>query len=108
MEIRPLKTKDFFIAAKILAKIGNKVTRQLSPGINESQAGLLLLTTALEHAEGDMMEWLADIAGMTPEQFSETEFDTPLLIIEELIEKEDIPRFFGRVRELAKKYSEKQ
>lgn len=108
MDIRALKTKDFFIASKILAKIGNKVTRQLTPGTTESQAGLLLLTTALEHAEGDMMAWLADIAGMTPEQFSETSFETPLIIIEKLVEKEDIPRFFGRVRELATKYSGKQ
>lgn len=108
IEIRRLKTKDFFQVAKILSKLGNKVMQQLNEETNSMQAGLLLLTTALENAESDMLEWLADLAGKTPEEFEEMDFDTPLLVIEALAEKEDLNRFFVKVRALIQKYATKQ
>lgn len=108
MDIRPLKTADFFKIAKILSKMGNKVLKELKEETSALQAGMLFLTTALEYAESDVMEWLADLAGKTKEEFAELDFDTPLLVIEKLVETEDIPSFFERVRGLINKYSPKQ
>ena len=106
--IRPLKTQDFFTVAKIMSKLGNKALQGITKETTEFQAGILLMTTALEHAESDMMEWLADLGGYTLEEFSEQPFDEPLIIIEELAAREDLARFFERARALISKISTKQ
>lgn len=108
MEVRNLNTADFFIVAKILSKIGSDVIREIDDKTNEMQAGILLLTSALERADNDVLNWLADLAGKTPEEFKEAEFDAPIAVIEALAEKEDLQRFFVRVRGLVEKISKKQ
>jgi hypothetical protein len=103
IEIRELKAKDFFTAARIISKLGNKALKEINGEVSEIQAGILLLTTALEHAESDMLDWLADIAQKTTKEFEELPFDTPLVVIEQLFAKEDMNRFLERVRALIKR-----
>jgi hypothetical protein len=108
MEVRNLKTSDFFIVAKILSKIGGRALKEIDEQTNSMQAGVLLLTSALENADQDLLKWLADLGGMEAEEFAEQAFDAPITIIEKLAEKEDLTRFFERVRGLVKKISRKQ
>jgi hypothetical protein len=108
IEIRSLKTSDFFTMAKILSKIGGRMLRQVTEETNGMKVGLLLLTSALESAELEMMDWLASMANKTVEEFSEMSFDAPLIVIEQMSQKEDMQSFFVRVRGLIEKLSQKQ
>jgi hypothetical protein len=103
LQVRNLKTSDFFVMAKIVSKMGTKVLKQLSESTTELQAGLLFVTIVLENAEADMKAWLADLAGKTAEEFDQLSFDAPIEVIEKLSEKEDLNAFFGRVRALVNK-----
>ncbi len=57
----------------------------------------------IENAEGELLDWLADMANMEREEFEESAIDTPLIVIENVIEQEGFQNFLSRASSLYKK-----
>lgn len=121
IKVRPLKTKDVMTVARMLLKVVGEAKEKLSNIIKvsnlppeeadketESQKkarkmelglnlALTVLDTCLVHAESDLKVWLADLIGVTPEEFDESELNTIPEIFNQLRANEDIQSFFSNV-----------
>jgi ribosomal 50S subunit-associated protein YjgA (DUF615 family) len=103
LQVRPLKTKDFFKVASILGKMTKTALSELSFTTDEKKIGFVFVHSAFQYAETDIRELLADLVNIKPAELDELPFDTPLLIIEKLQEQEDLKRFFTKVGRLMNK-----
>lgn len=108
MEIRRLKTKDFFTVATLLGKMASEATKEIGEGSSASQIGTIFVSNALKFAEKDLKNWLADLAGIEPKEFDELPFDAPIDIIEQLAEREDLNSFLQRVMQLRSKFTKSE
>ena len=106
--MRELNTLDTLKVATIIGKMGMDASEFFKAEMNEQQTGLLFITSALKHAEGDIRELLASIAEMTPEEFDKMPFDYPIDLIDELTDKEDLKSFLQKAQKLAQKMRNKQ
>jgi hypothetical protein len=99
--MRKLNTFDLFRTAAILGKIGTnlKITADMDP----KQLGVSFFACALQYAETDLKNLLANISEMSTEEFEKMPFDYPLELIENLIESEDIKSFLERAKSLTRK-----
>jgi hypothetical protein len=100
-DMRKLNTYDLFKTATILGKIGTKV--RISEDMNPKQLGVTFFASALQYAETDFKNLLANICEMTVEEFDKQPFDYPMEVIEKLIETEDMKSFLERVKSLVGK-----
>lgn len=110
-KIRPLGTKDLFRMTKILSVISGEIRTSLGgASLQETDSqvvGILIIEAAMKHAESQLKEFLADIVGMTVEEFEQEPFDAPIDILYELAEKENLQGFFQKVQKLMSKFSGK-
>jgi len=57
----------------------------------------------LENAEGELIEWFADLTNMTKEEFLDTRMDAPLIVIDEISQQEGFVNFSQKAYSLYKK-----
>lgn len=110
INIRPLNTKDFWAVLNILRKGGKDALSRLSEmdgEVTNEARGMYILDIGMEYAEKELAIFLADLAGMTKEEYENGSFDLTLTIIEQLAERENLADFFKRVAALAGKFSKK-
>lgn len=107
IQLRNLRTTDIFIMSKILAKMNLKITPEKAKSMSIQsleQAGIEFFKMALENlhlAEKEITEFIADLAGMKPEDFSEHELDEEWLdILEGIKDLKGIKLFFERAVKL--------
>lgn len=82
--LRELKTSDIFKMSKILKKMDLKINEV--EGKTEKQVGAELILSLFENihlAEKEVNEFLADMVGMKPEEFSELPLEKTFEIIKE-------------------------
>lgn len=89
----------------MLGKIGKNI--EIPEGASNAQVGVILFSNIMQHAETDFKTWLADIAGMSVEEFEQMPFDYPLEVIEQIAEQEDLNGFLQRVKGLQSKLAKK-
>ena len=106
MELRKLNALDLMKVVTIFGKVGANL--KLSEEMSNTQLGINFIATACQYAEKEVSEFLASIANMTIDEFGKQDIDFPLLVIEELAEKEDLKSFFMRAGNLMKKITKKQ
>ena len=109
VSIRPIVTKDIFTVLKvILPKLNVSRVRELFTNIpplgtpNREDyfrtVGIEIVLMVLEVAAADDVQmWLADIAGMTLEQFLDSPIDVPYQIIMAASKDPDLNRVFTMV-----------
>lgn len=110
-KLRSLRTSDLFIMSKILAKMNLKITPEKAKSLSIQsleQAGLEFFKMALENlhlAEKEITEFIADLAGMKPEEFKNHELNEEWLdILEAFKDLKGIKLFFERaVKSMATK-----
>ena len=126
IEVRELKTRDVFTVSKILLSLSDEAAQEISTIVSkedlesddeeeekeideeaETRTGIQLAISVgqilIENAEGELLDWLADMANMEREEFEESAIDTPLIVIEDIIEQEGFQNFLSRASSLYKK-----
>jgi hypothetical protein len=100
-EVRPLTHKDLKNLKGIIAEGADdakkklmEAAKEMGPG-SEMSAGVTMFTAVLDQFD-DVMYWLADLAGMDQDEFDNEPFDAHLDILYTLIERDNLPDFFGR------------
>ena len=110
IQVRELNTADFWRLLNIIRKGGKEAIVKLqsvNTAEDDNTRAMVLLDVGMEYAEKELTAFLADLAGLSVDEYMESGFDTTLAIIEQLIEKEDVSNFTRRVVNLAGKFSEK-
>ena len=110
IQVRKLNTADFWRLLSIIRKGGKEAIAKLqaaNKSEDDNARAMILIDVGMEYAEKELTAFLADLAGLTNEEYLESGFDTTLAIIEQLVEQEDISNFTKRVANLAGKFSEK-
>lgn len=109
---RKLKGKDIFKVSKIMKKIGlKKEISALATYLEEGQSkedlamnlGIEFFTMIIENihmAEKEIFDFLADLLGMSAEEYSERDLDLIIDDIEALKNSEDLVGFFKKVSKL--------
>ena len=107
MEIRALNAGDLHRVGGMLAKISPKlVAIDMTKRDGEEQAehatrvGKQLVPMLLQECYQDAWAWLADLSGMTVEEFNNQPIDAPMQVIEALANQEDLRGFFSRAAAL--------
>lgn len=111
INIRPLNTKDFWNIIDIFRVGGKEAIAKLPTGgqeISKSEAGMLILDVGLEYAQAELFKFFASIAQMTPAEYEAAPFDTTLIILEQLTEKENLADFFTRAVNFGKTFFKKK
>ena len=121
MQIRELKYKDCLTLAKLIKKLADKIgstkiletisadktaDQEQSEEKKESQyvqVGVELLQAMIQYITDDVNAWFADLIGCTEEELLEKSFDTPFLIVTQIIEAADSDSFFTTLSHLFKK-----
>lgn len=92
--MRELKTSDIFKMSKILKKMGLKI--DIDDKTTQTQVGALFIQRVLENihqAEKEVNEFMADLKGMTPEEFSELPIEKTMEIFKEFKEQPGLANF---------------
>ncbi len=100
MVIRELKAQDMKTLARMLGKISPESLKNLSAAVKGKAEPLEVGLAAMEllaQSTDDIYAWLADLAGMTPEQLDEQSFSAPVEIIKEVFRRGDFKDFFARI-----------
>lgn len=91
--LRPLKTKDMFALSRIIKSMNLQFT--FSDQMSTEQIGMEIVTKVIENvgaAEKEVVAFIADLAGMTPQAFSDLPLEESFAIISQL---KDIPGVTG-------------
>ena len=94
-KLRTLKTGDIFKMSKILKKMDLKV--ELNKKVSQQQFGFDLMKLVLENvhiAEEEINEFLADLSGLTTQEFAELPFEDTIKIFNEFKNLDGIGSFF--------------
>lgn len=105
INLRKVTTRDLFTVVKtIVPKIDMSRVRQIFQNMPQEEqaredyfrvAGMELMMMVLGvAAEEDVQKWLADLAGLTYEQFLDSPVDTPFKIVQKMGEEEEIRKIF--------------
>ena len=98
-EVRPLTHGDLKNLKAIIASGSDGAKKQLAEaaatGGGEMAAGITMFNAVLDEFD-NAMYWLGELAGFTPDDFDKESFDAHLDILEVLIERDNLPDFFGR------------
>ena len=95
--MRDLKTKDIYRMSRILKKMELKIDEV--EGKTQKQVGAELIKNVFENlhlAEKEANEFLADLKGMTVEEFEELSIDQTFEIIKEFKNIKGLSNFFGQ------------
>jgi len=118
MKIRELKYEDCITLARLIQKLVDAIgTEKLLNVISAekksetggckteeeySQIGAAILQKLIQYVSDDVNIWFADLVGCTTAELLEMSFDTPFLIITQIIEAADSNDFFTTVSHLYK------
>ncbi len=120
LKVRGLQVEDLFTMAAMISKcfkelmtatqkagIGLKEFEENVKGIKKEDSdkdfevfGIKLFEIIYNVAKSDIKPFMADLVGVSVEEFTKLSFQAPLVILEQLAEKEDLPGFFQRVLKL--------
>ena len=107
MEIRALNAGDLHRVGGMLAKISPKLvaidmTQREGEDKSEhaTRVGKQLVPMLLQECYQDAWAWLADLCGMSVEEFNKQPIDAPMQVIEALANQEDLRGFFSRAAAL--------
>lgn len=104
--MRPLKTTDVFRMSKILKKLDVKTNEiEITKEMTEIQVGISIILKGLENlylAEKEVSDFLADLVGITTEQFSELPIEDTLQIITLFKDQKGIASFLKSAGKLTK------
>ena len=102
--IRQLKAKDVKVLASMLGKIDVRGVAKLQ-GLVQAQKGEVTkeamfevgfaLVQSVASVTDEIWAWMADLAGVSVEEFNEMPFDTPKEVIMQLIKGGQFASFFG-------------
>lgn len=110
-QVRSLNAKDLFKMTKILSVISGELRDSLKDvdfeKVDSQFLGIIIVEAAMKHAETQLKEFLADLVGMTPEEFEQEPFDAPITILTTLAEQEDLKAFFTKAKGLMKVFTGK-
>lgn len=102
VQIRSLHGDDVFTLAPILADQLQHAQQLSVEGRGESEVGVAVLHRALTQSLPQLRPWIADLAGITPEQLKEKPVDFPIQVLQQLMDSGELSQdFFGQVRRLA-------
>lgn len=99
--MRRLQTKDVFKVSKIIKKIGLNFT--IGEGMTKHEAGTLVIKHIIENmhmAETEITDFMADLVGMSVEEYTKLPIVETMKYFEELKEQEDIKSFLAFVGKL--------
>lgn len=94
--LRKLKTSDIFKVSKIIKKMGIKKELNLAEKKTQVETGAELIITIFENlhlAEDEVNMFLADLSGMTKEEFENLEIEKVIEIINEFKNTSGIASF---------------
>ena len=107
MEIRALNAGDLHLVGGMLANMSPKLVmidmarrEDEDKTDHATRVGKQLVPLLLRECYQDAWAWLADLCGMTVEEFNKQPIDAPMQVIEALVEKEDLRGFFSRAAAL--------
>jgi len=102
--MRDLAVDDVFTVANIAVKVYSHPSGVVL-GLGELDHGSLALSffTGMMSESGEIKAWLADLQGISVEEFSAMPPTALLDVIEELAERKDIKDFFERAVRLGQK-----
>lgn len=109
MEIRKLKAKDLYTVGTMIRKALPTLVEQgaFRSGASDSpdperqsEVGKAVFRVLLDECYDDLWAWLADMAGMSSDEFGEQPLDAPLDVIEALVKDESFADFYKRVLRL--------
>ena len=92
--MRTLKTSDIYRMSKILKKIN--INLDVNKDITQAQLGVQMIQKVIENlylAEEEANEFLADLVGITAEEFSELPIEDTLVIISLFKDQKGIVNF---------------
>lgn len=96
--IRELKAKDVKTLAHILGKLKSTSIGDLTSALNgkgdSMSVGLSIFHVVAADLTDDIYAWLADLIGMSVEEFDEMPVSTPVDIIKELVNRGEFRDFF--------------
>lgn len=102
IKIRNLHGDDLFTLAPIVADQLQHAQKLAAEGRDHSEVGVAVLHRALTQSLPQLRPWIADLAGITPEQLKEKRLDFPVQVIQQLIDSGELDKsFFEQVRQLA-------
>lgn len=99
------------VTAKVTAEEGTNEHKQQTAELERQQAaarqelGLAIFQQAFDAAENEVIDLLASVAKMTREEFLNAPIETPLEVVEQLSNAEDLVNFIKRAQGLVKKLS---
>jgi hypothetical protein len=109
--VRKLNALDLFKMTKILSVVSGEIRETMKESKMEEMdsqiLGIMIVEAAMKHAEGQMKELLADLVGLSVEEFEKESFDAPLEILGTLAEQEDLKGFLQKAQGLMKKFTGK-
>jgi len=89
--VRPLKTKDIKTLAAIIGKLNQEEVKAITGKIKEKadrlELGLAIIRLVSDDVAGSVFGWLADMAGMTPEEFDNTEPHVLKEVVSKVVEQ---------------------
>jgi len=112
--MRPLKTTDVYKMSRILKKINIRVDTETTKLVNgkekttaktQNQLGaemILAIGENLHQAENEVNDFLAELIGITKEEFSNLPITETFKYIEEFKQNEDVKSFFKLAGQLMK------
>ena len=93
--VRELTVDDVFAVGHLLGSV------KVPEGKDPQAVGLSMMQSALADGGPEIKAWLADMSGMTPEDFGKLPAATVLDVIEQLKAQDGIRDFFARAARLA-------
>lgn len=76
-------------------------------GEMQKSVGVEMVLDALSYARAPLVEMMADLVGLTPEEFEETDLDVPFDIVDTITERDDLLNFYRKALKIAKKFTNK-
>lgn len=105
MEVRELKAKDLKTAAHIIGKLDERAKLSLLRALGDTDSpktqqqkmelGFTIIQIAAANMTDDIYALLADLVGMSAQEFDDMPINTPKEIITTLIDRGDLASFFG-------------
>lgn len=99
MEVRQLRAKDVKALAKMLGKLKSGGISDILVALEKKESpaatGLALFRVIAADLTDDIYAWLADLIGVSVEDFDEMPVETPAAIIKELAKRGEFKDFFG-------------
>lgn len=107
LKFRKLNTKDFWSLLKIIKAGGKEAFSSLNNAENNEQRAMVIIDVGLDYAEKELTGFLADIAGLSLDEYNEGPFDLSLTILEKTQEQNDLAGFFMRAANFIRKFGAK-